>query len=81
MAGGRRRASDSGSPRNLLEKSCPRLAFKNGYNTHSQFLKQHLKKPNRRCKSQPVFVPMEETVSPSYKQCLGKKANVPRAKC
>lgn len=75
------RVYERGSQWNLLEKSFPRLAFKNGYKIHSQFLKQHLKKPNRRCKSQPVFVLMEETISPSYKQCLGKKANVPKVKC
>lgn len=67
---------ERGSPWNLLEKSFPTLTFKNGYNTHSQFLKQHLKKPDKRCKLQLVFVLMEETTSPSYKQCLGKKANV-----
>lgn len=38
-------------------------------------------RPNRRCKSQLVFAMMEATISPSHKQCLGKKARVPRLKC
>jgi hypothetical protein len=49
--------------------------------TLTQNFQTACKKPNRRCKSQLVFVLMEATISPSYKQCLGKKASVPRVKC
>lgn len=49
--------------------------------TLTQSFSNSIQKPNRRCKSQLVFVLVEATISSSYKQCLGKETSVPRVKC